>query len=406
MIALLASPGWGQSTFTEKCAQPGVIHCFPFDNFSEIQKAYWDQTDSVLNAEMLRRGFVYGDMSWTSRGPNEAVSVGRRSTGGFQIPTIDNTVFADGGGSLRFDTPGQSGAAGAEYLNNFNGVLGGSPPYIAPGSPWGNIVYIQYKIRVNDSMLNTTIQEAGGSGFFGKWKGTLSTGADGTILINSGPPADPFKSGMVGQRFSLYDGICTGSYNDLIITQFIDSTHIKVNANVGSNLSGRWGQTGAITGGWKSSMIVSQPPYGDTFNELVINDGYECGYPLWYTNKGVWSVNQFTKPFVADQWIEITQRVELINDAGHSDHITMWIDGTQVIDTMITGVDGRIDWGTNPNYGPGQIYLLTYHTNKDPNQVHPMASTWYDDLIISTQPIAMGGTPPQTPAKPTGLRLR
>src|SRR5262249_19473161 len=163
-------------------------------------KATWDTTDSVLNAEMLRRGFVLGSMSWLTRSAAEAVSVGRRAPvgGGFQIPTIDTSVFVDGGGSLRFDTPTQSGASGAEYLNNFNGVLGGTPQYIAPGSPLGNVAYIQYKIRVNSEMLNTTISD-GTTTDFGFWRGTLSTGRNGSIIVNSRSPADPFTSGMVGQ---------------------------------------------------------------------------------------------------------------------------------------------------------------------------------------------------------------
>src|SRR5262249_50333205 len=115
------------NTFTTKCSQSGVIHCFPFDNFSEIQKATWDQSDSALNTEMLRRGFIWGSMAWISRSANEAVSVAKDNPGGFSIPAIDSSVFADGGGSLRFDTPSLSGPAGAEYLNDFSGNLGQTP---------------------------------------------------------------------------------------------------------------------------------------------------------------------------------------------------------------------------------------------------------------------------------------
>src|SRR5262249_849881 len=162
-------------------------------------------------------------------------------------------------------------------------------------------------------------------------------------------------------------------------------------------------KVGGITGGFKVSMAVASPPYGDTNNELVINDGYQCGYPQVYTNKGVgWSGYQLTKPFVANQWQEITQRVELINDSAHSDHFTMWMDGTQVIDGTFSGANNVLDWGSD--HGLGQIYLLTYNTNKDPNQQHPLGQVWYDDLIISTQPIPMtsGGTtsPPPPPPPP------
>ena len=42
--------------------------------------------------------------------------------------------------------------------------------------------------------------------------------------------------------------------------------------------------------------------------------------------------------------------------------------------------------GTNQRFG--KVWLLPYNTGKDPNVTNPVAYTWYDDLIISTQKIA------------------
>ena len=36
----------------------------------------------------------------------------------------------------------------------------------------------------------------------------------------------------------------------------------------------------------------------------------------------------------------------------------------------------------------GKVWLLPYMTYKDPTQIHDLAQTWYDELIISTQRIA------------------
>jgi len=480
------------STFTQKCTQPGVLHCFPFDDIAEIRRATWDSTDPILNAEMLRRGHTLSGMSWLTRTSSEALIVARRAAGGaFQIPTIDNSVFTDGGGSLRLDTPGQSAAAGGEYLNNFNGVLGNPSPYVSPTSPLGNVVYVQYKIRANHAMLEntirsveatftpgtptgnivtsgpgaTTITMAPGSGYvaangfqnwtgrdvlitgggnfvpgfytitqyidqfnlqldrsptpngagngasmtvgsdsgFGLWNGTLSTGSQSDVIVNPGLPADPFNPQMVGKTLFFYNSVMGGTYSPLTVTQFIDSTHIRVNTNIGTNLSGKSAKIGNITGGWKSSIVVANPPYGDTNNELVINNGYQAGYPQMYTNKGIGGIGtQYTQPYIADQWQEITQRIELINDAGHSDRFTMWVDGVQVMDGTLTG-QSVLDWGSS--YGPGQIYLLTYHTQKDPTQQHTTGQVWYDDLIVSTQPIAMSGagSPSPTPSPTPSL---
>jgi hypothetical protein len=37
----------------------------------------------------------------------------------------------------------------------------------------------------------------------------------------------------------------------------------------------------------------------------------------------------------------------------------------------------------NPQAKYGKLWLLPYHTNKDKSQTHPVAYTWYDDVIVS-----------------------
>ncbi|HYR43714.1 MAG TPA: LamG-like jellyroll fold domain-containing protein, partial [Terriglobia bacterium] len=49
----------------------------------------------------------------------------------------------------------------------------------------------------------------------------------------------------------------------------------------------------------------------------------------------------------------------------------------------------RVNWTGADGIGFGQFMLTPYHTNKDLNQVHPIGTTWYDDVIVSTQPIPM-----------------
>jgi hypothetical protein len=54
-----------------------------------------------------------------------------------------------------------------------------------------------------------------------------------------------------------------------------------------------------------------------------------------------------------------------------------------------------IHWGPyhltagNPadNQRFGKVWLLPYHTGKDAAEVHPVAYTWYDELIISRSKI-------------------
>jgi len=91
--------------------------------------------------------------------------------------------------------------------------------------------------------------------------------------------------------------------------------------------------------------------------------------------------------YKADQWMEFTGRIEI---RGHSNEpssrVQLWVDGQLAVDYD----QARIDWSGSSGDGLGQFLLSPSHTNKDSSQVHPAGHVWYDDLIISTQPILMG----------------
>ena len=63
---------------------------------------------------------------------------------------------------------------------------------------------------------------------------------------------------------------------------------------------------------------------------------------------------------------------------------------------------GSTGWSAHdahPDAKYGKVWLTPYHTNKDPTEVTENASIWYDEVIVSTQPIASpgGATAPATP---------
>ena len=45
----------------------------------------------------------------------------------------------------------------------------------------------------------------------------------------------------------------------------------------------------------------------------------------------------------------------------------------------------------NPTARYGKLWLLPYHSGKNPAQPHPTAYTWYDELVISRSRIADPG---------------
>ena len=117
----------------------------------------------------------------------------------------------------------------------------------------------------------------------------------------------------------------------------------------------------------------------------------------------------YTEPpcirYKANQWMEFTVRIEVLgnpNDA--ASHVQLWVDGQLAIDKP----NAKIGWGGDEGDGIGQFYLTTYMTGKDPTYAQPEAHTWFDDLIISTQPIALSTTTAATspPAPPSGLVLK
>jgi len=80
-----------------------------------------------------------------------------------------------------------------------------------------------------------------------------------------------------------------------------------------------------------------------------------------------------------------------VNDEFVDSRVQLWI--------AREGQPGQlpIDWGPyNLTAGEPQsnqkfekIWLLPYNTNKDPTVSYPVAYTWYDNLIVSTQLISM-----------------
>ena len=71
---------------------------------------------------------------------------------------------------------------------------------------------------------------------------------------------------------------------------------------------------------------------------------------------------------------------------------------------------GSTGWSAHdahPNAKYGKVWLTPYHTNKDPTEVTENASIWYDEVIVSTQPIASPGgavAPAPTPTHADATR--
>ena len=246
------------------------------------------------------------------------------------FPEIDPTVTHSGTGSLRITIPSHSYAdSGGHFTEVFGRKRDGDPDgtYIGPGSPNGNVLYFQFYERFDENFLST--------------------------------------------NFRCAEGAC---------------------------------------GGWKQVIWYGNPPNGRSSSslEVTINNGWQRGVPQMYGQAGsdyygiqdargctykadARTGGDYTEPpcirYKANQWMEFTGRIEISGGSNQpTSHVQLWIDGEPAIDYK----QAKIDWSGASGEGFGQFLLSPYQTNKDASQAHPAGHVWYDDLIISTQPIAMG----------------
>src|SRR5262245_44596979 len=93
LILVVASPGIA-ADFAARCSAPGVVRCVGLDTLASVTGR--TDTSSVDPAP-------YGLL-----------------TDGLVAPTIDTSVFASGGGSLKFTIPSNSGSSFGSYWTNFS----------------------------------------------------------------------------------------------------------------------------------------------------------------------------------------------------------------------------------------------------------------------------------------------
>lgn len=340
----------GGTTFAQKCAQPGVLHCMSFDSPSLLYHN-WPQGTAC---DAMYTGQTWYPIGDARDGPGNTFSAAWN--GQCVNPFIDTAIKRSGSGSLKFTIPSSTGEQTGWFSDVFKRNADGSFAYISPNSPLGNVAYLQFYQRFDTNMVNLDFQCR-----------------------------------------DKVDGTSTGC------------------------------------GGWKQIIVYGNPPNGASASGLqtVMNNGWERGVPQMYgqtgtDDYGVQDVRgctpassrglsptsgyssrvNYPEPlcvqYDADRWMEFTIRIEVLGPSGSaSSRIQMWVDGQLVVDYR----NAKVNWGGGDGSGFGQYQLLPFHTNKDPLQVHPTAYTWFDDMIVSTQPIPMinGSADTVPPAPPTGL---
>lgn len=318
--------------FTTKCAQPGVIKCFGFDSPTELYYA-WDSTQAACNTALA--GKSNNQFGPTRIGPGNTIATVQN--GQCVYPTIDTSMKNAGVGALKFVVASNSGSdSSGSFTEPFKRNADGTFPYIAPGSPLGNVAYMQFYQRFDTNFLSNVYQCG--------TDGTESCGGWKQVIWYGNPP--------------------NGSSSSLI----------EVTHNDGN-------QKGI-------PMMYGQQGHDDY--------GYHDIRGCFYNFNGL---NTYPEPpcirYKPNQWMEFTVRVEVRGAPNAPEsRVQLWVDGSLAIDVGFA----KINWGSTDGQGLGAFEITPYHTRKYSGQAHPAATTWVDSLIISTQPIAMvtGSSPPPT----------
>jgi len=275
-------------------------------------------------------------------------------------PILDGEIKASGTGALKFVIPARSGAGDAGYCQiDFtpdNSVQFGE----------GDTFFVQFRVRLSCTLLFTDCDPTS-AGYEKERRVYRAKGKGGTSfkvsIINAGDHPGlqyPVKS-CTEQHLVLVqgrNGIVAGYHS----CDWYDGHQEKIGEARGSAIWDR------------------QPKKpGDAGGPCVI--GANKASPdcvLW----------------PADEWVTVTQQVTIgkwvtdLNDPSRSSNVRIWIQRKGEKPVLVIDYDRNLEAPAKPFMKYGKIWLLPYMTDKDPLEDHPEAYMWFDELIVSREPIA------------------
>jgi hypothetical protein len=319
-----AAPPPGAQDFATRCMQPGVLKCVGFESASDIAGAFGD--NSGLNLS----------------GPPATP------------PVLDTSFFASGTSSLKFTIPSATGAdTSGSYFTNFSADL--SKQF---GS--NQVFYIQWRQRFSPEFLNTFYTNGNG------WKQAIITAGDQPGCKAAGTCATSCTVLETVMQNTLQRGLpqmynsCTGS-----------TSH--------------------------SAFAPLDEPFNGT--DFKLQNARPSPYCLY--SQGNTAPTSFFSPgtcvgYFPDEWMTFQVRIQTgpcrttANfDEWTNSQITVWVARQGQASALVMDRTWNLSAGSPcDTLKFGKIWLLPYHTNKDPSQVTPVGFTWYDDLVISTAIIA------------------
>ena len=348
-------PPPSNTTFDQKCGQSGVIACYGFDSPANLRstpgitaaypfKYNWDSQGTPCQSLGISYPLT------RDRGPGDMNARAFNVNGTCYYPVVDTVITgATGGGALRMDVPSGADQNNSGFFDTtYRGI---DQSHVAVQDLW-----FQFRYRSSDMALNTFGNSTSFQNTFTK-----------TFINCAVPPGNDY----------------CGSDPSLSM--------VFIFASNGSG-SGGWSPT--RNGMWQSYTYNAQGNVAPTERtigpELYLQNAAECPY----TFSGTYNYPPCVR-LIDNEWTEITHHLK-INPGTGTGVIQEYINGVPIIDLtdQAMALNGTAGWG--------EIRLQPHQTGKTSGLNYTSGAVWYDDLVISTQPIAMGSvTPPPPPPPPT-----
>ncbi len=313
--------------------------------------AFWYQSADALTAEedFQARCSASGVVLCNGFDSASAVSAGIQTAGDGSTQGMFSTdEKTSGAGSLRFTFRSGIGYA------NIGGAWSGntSSPFSS-----GDTIYIQYRWKATPSYFSNNNNYWRSSIKHVNMHGSSSTcqGSEFTTILSGG-------------RLSMYTNCGDGWFTDVNTNERLSRCTADCLIQQGANL-------------------VPSPN----------GSGYNCHYQNQFA--GIGDGDGCFEP-VADKWYTIYQKIQLGRWGGSDTTVEAWEshDGSPLL--QFHRVNG-VTWNNNRDDFFNRVRLETYMTEISRGAPTP-AYIWYDELIVSKQPIAppgSGGPVPLTPPR-------
>ena len=347
--------------FAHRIGGPGVVRYFHFNDPSQLNGkrttacagSYWDY--QTLQASGIQQGNT-------------------------TMPTLDPAVRASGASSLRYTYLSQSGQDGAglfytNFSSDFTAMFGdATEPQQTPG---GNEFYVQWAQRFSPEILETVFVTGTGAPVDQKLAIVTAGDIPPGWLTTGGPNGVGYPKGRDMASCEKVETVVTRHWNNPLITVYNE-------CGVYRPFQVPWPQPGAGDFNLQNAMPSPYCTYrtinsmGGGYNTRPVPGCFNVTAGPWYTFQAGFTLGPRDR--VNRRFTNSTFKLWACKKGEPSQLLFDWNPNVTGYFPLCDGEKDTPEWF-------GAVYMLPYMYQKDPAQVHPPASTWIDELIISKRRI-------------------